>query len=199
MKPRCSRPGYSPAILFCSNNVFIARNVVLFTLVGDQAQTSNTSGQVPERAAAIWHIFYHFYILQSHLVLLQDHVNKLLECSKTLNAWASSQYGKLIRFLSQDTLHQLRRFWSLYAETKAPTLPRTQKYEAGIRAAISAIYDGKIGQAGSTLHGVRSAGAHWTNAISTMSATFKTILEVWGGGGQPPRCSCAETMTARAG
>lgn len=110
-------------------------------------------------------------------------MKKLLEHSKSLEAWASSPYGRLICFLSQDTLHQLRRVWSLYAETKNPTLPRTQKYEADTRAAISAIYDEKIGQAGNALHGVRSAGVYWANSISTMSATFKRYWKTGVAGG----------------
>lgn len=150
----------------------IARNVVLFTLVADQAHANNTSGEVSEQAAAFWHIFYHFYILNSHLLLLKGHVNKLLEHSKSLDTWASSPYGRLIRFLSQDSLHQLRRIWSLYGSTQASTLPRTQKYEDDTRSAIAAIYNDKIGQAGCTLHGVRAAGAHWANGMRTMSDTF---------------------------
>lgn len=100
-----------------------------------------------------------------------------------MDAWASSPYGRFIRFLSRDTLQQLRKIWSLYAEAKASGLPKTRKYEYGIKAAIAAIYDGKVGKGGLALHGVRAAGAHSAKAVSTMSATFKRYWKTGVAGG----------------
>lgn len=150
----------------------LARNIVLLTLIEGLSVKSNPS-ELNEKMKAIWNIFYHFYIPGSDLSLLQDHARGLWNASESITTWGSSPYNKFIHFLSETTLTRVRKYWLQYTGTNSS--PSTQNsIEQRTRAAISETFQKKVGRSGvKILQGIRSAGAHFTNAIETMSSAFE--------------------------
>ncbi len=154
----------------------LARNVLLFTLV-ERLSTTAKPAELDEQMKAVWDIFYHLYIPDADLGILQDHAERLLNASTSTNVWMSSQYGKFVHFLSESTLTRVRKCWLQYAETKNLTSTQKIALDQRARAAIISTYRGRIGDPGTkTLHGIRSAGAHFTNALETMPSAFE---EYW--------------------
>ncbi|KAJ7281908.1 hypothetical protein C8J57DRAFT_1056186 [Mycena rebaudengoi] len=94
----------------------IARNVLLYTLIYD--------GHPNDR---IWDIFYLIKLDQSAFSLLISQCEKLLEICTDLVAWRQSAYHRFLRFSSSHTLSQLRRYWTLYIQTKS--LSKAKKAE----------------------------------------------------------------------
>uniref|UniRef100_D8PPJ1 MYND-type domain-containing protein n=1 Tax=Schizophyllum commune (strain H4-8 / FGSC 9210) TaxID=578458 RepID=D8PPJ1_SCHCM len=86
----------------------LARNVLLFTLLADTDQGSDTT---------IWEIFYHLRISGPSLALLQRHCFKLLAVSENLDQWSGSSYAKFIKPRTEHTLRDMRRFWFKYVTT----------------------------------------------------------------------------------
>ncbi|KAI9867364.1 MAG: hypothetical protein M1813_008922 [Trichoglossum hirsutum] len=150
----------------------LARNVILFALIMDRDQGDRSPSTSAERDEAIWNIFYHLYISEGDLKLLQDNASRLVQVSDCVDMWLASPYGRLIEFMSQDTLKQLRTYWSLYAETKNFTNAQKKAFEYRAREGISKIYRERIGGSNS-FHGFRSAGAHRMGAMETMAKAFK--------------------------
>ncbi|KAI9835783.1 MAG: hypothetical protein M1837_003667 [Sclerophora amabilis] len=151
----------------------LARNVVLFSLIADYSEGADLS----THAAAIWNIFYHFYIPQDDLRLLQSQAKKLLEASESSHTWFSSSYGKFIQMMNEDTLLQMREFWTIYAGPTKLADGQTQDRELRVRAAIVTLHKEKIGNNAVVHHGLRSVGVHWAKATQAMPIAFKGFWE----------------------
>ena len=152
----------------------LARNVMLFTLLGELSEITDPS-KLNKHKKSIWNIFYHLFIPDGDVIILQDHAKRLWDASISIAAWMSSTYSKYIGFLSESTLVSIRNYWSKYAETREIPSAQTLALEQRTRTAIDKIFQEKIGGKGigMVLHGNRSAGAHFANSVTTMSAAFE--------------------------
>ena len=106
-----------------------------------------------------------------------------MRVSESMEAWSASSYGGLIQYPSQDTLLQLRKYWSFYAETKNRSNAETEAFELRNRKAISGLYDQHPGKSGLVAHGARSAGALSSHATTTMGSAFKGFWKTGVAGG----------------
>ncbi|KAF9448223.1 hypothetical protein P691DRAFT_781245 [Macrolepiota fuliginosa MF-IS2] len=87
----------------------IPRNILLFTFITDNI-TANWLTQY-------WAIFYDLFFDKQTALLLNDQCLKLVDYATDMAAWNSSSYGRFLRFTTQDSLNEVRRYWSSYAET----------------------------------------------------------------------------------
>lgn len=143
----------------------------------------------------MWNIFYHFYITDADTALLQVQLSKLIEESVDLKVWSSSTYGSSICYINQETLDRTREIWSRYLEV-ANLKPDTQrdeletKFKSGIDATTKEHHFMKndVGEDDRRLHvhGLRSAGVNWRNALETIIIAFGGFWEygVIGGNSQ---------------
>ena len=83
----------------------------MFTLIADKHNTS-----IPDDLAdqAIWDIFYHMFLPESSLHVLKAQAKKLRNPSQSVDEWLKSPYGEFVKFLNQETLIQLSKYWSDY-------------------------------------------------------------------------------------
>ena len=83
----------------------------------------------------------------------------------------------MVKTLNEDTLCDLRRFWSLYADTKSLSGNEAQAFEARVRTAIAASFterfSSKEGEKVFAYQGFRSAGAHGMLVALAMSSAFE--------------------------
>lgn len=69
--------------------MYIARNILLFTLITDYADSS--------KDISIWNIFYYLFLNNESLELLHIQTQKLYPISASIQSWHSSKYGKLLK------------------------------------------------------------------------------------------------------
>jgi hypothetical protein len=143
----------------------VARNILLISLLIDEASPTST-----------WNIFYHLYIPEADIALLQAQAEKLLRQSDSASKWASSVYGKVISFLDQDTLDKLRGFWTKYVATADLSIDAREHFELNMRRQIKKVYD-KSHENAIYLHGLRSVGPNWTGAAGIISSCFSQFWE----------------------
>jgi hypothetical protein len=134
--------------------LFVARNVFLLTAI-DQLPSS-------EEIERLWRTYYHFHVTSTDLAFIQKHCNKLLTASESISTWNSSRFGSFLKFSSESCLAEVRRMWSLYAQTRA----KQEDVEVS-----------RDGEKSLVIHGVRSAGAHGTFAASSMNETYHNFWE----------------------
>lgn len=82
----------------------IARNILLYTLLVDDKQGRRTE--------LIWNIYYHLFLDDASLELLENQSKKLCALAGSTTSWHDSEYGRLIRFCDQRTLKVVREIWS---------------------------------------------------------------------------------------
>ena len=99
----------------------VARNIVLFTLLVDQADGS--------RDAHIWNIYYHMFLDHESLELLHIQAKKLHSLSGSIQSWHSSKYGRLLRMCDQGTLSMIRRIWCSYGGLNMSGEDKTNYYK----------------------------------------------------------------------
>jgi hypothetical protein len=114
------------------------------------------------RLAAIWNLCYHFFVPQQNLDLLREQASKLLSCSKTPENWSESPYAA-IKFVSLQTVSELRRIWQQYTEERSSA--SQANYESARRLDIKTMYDEIYGVSGESLS--FSAGPHWHRGLDT--------------------------------
>jgi MYND finger len=127
-----------------------ARNILLFTLLIDDTNTTASD--------MIWDIYYHLYLDNDSLRLLDSQAVKLLGLSDTLENWNAGRYGHAIRFCDQRTLAKVNSVWAGYSGnhlTPQEKLNRKIRYQATIDKARVAKKQMK-GE-GLSLSGIRSA------------------------------------------
>lgn len=139
--------------------------------------------EIDKQMQTIWNIFYHLYIPATDLGILQDHAEKLLDASESISAWMSSPYSKFAHFLSESTLTKVRKCWLQYAETKNLTTAQKVSFEQSARTAIINTFRKRTGRSRKALHGMRSAGAHFANALETMPSAFEEYWKTGVAGG----------------
>jgi hypothetical protein len=129
---------------------------------------SDHSHYQDSRIAAVWNLCYHFYVPQHNLDLLREQASKLLSCSETPESWSESPYAA-IKFVSLQTVDELRKFWLQYAE-KRSTSDQTI-YETSRRSDIKKMYDNIYGAGGESLS--FSAGPHWHRGLGTANEALR--------------------------
>ncbi|KAF2839031.1 hypothetical protein M501DRAFT_756096 [Patellaria atrata CBS 101060] len=152
----------------------LARNIILLTLIADGHSNTTTVSSRKHNSvkhSSLWNIFYHVFIPESDLKLLQEQSAKLAELAVTSASWASSNYGNWIKFLDNDTLEHVRSFWTQYAETRYFTTAHKDEFERQYRHEFkqTAIRT----KSSLVLSGIRSAGPHIEEAGERMSDCFK--------------------------
>lgn len=146
-----------------------ARNVFLFTFIAKNVHT--LTNEDDGTLASLWNIYYHFLITSKDLAMIQQHAKELFVASESMSTWQGSSHGAAFRFLNDHTLEQVRRFWASYAE------PHSTHQDTKIRKDIKSVFDVRVGEGGGALHGLRAAGAHWMEAVNTMSDAFMRFWE----------------------
>jgi hypothetical protein len=114
--------------------------------------------------AAIWNLCYHFFLSKQDLELVRKQSSKLLEYSETPEKWESSPYS-VVKFVSLQTIDELRRIWTKYAEER--TEPNQKRYDAFRRVEIKEVYHKTYGIGGSSM--TFYAGPHWQKGLDTMN------------------------------
>jgi hypothetical protein len=136
--------------------------------------TAITQKSSSEEFEYLWRTYYHFYVTSADLVFVQEHCKKLLTASESIPTWNKSPFGSSLKFFTEACLSEVRRMWSLYAQT------RTRQDDAEVRRAIKSWYDRyHVGEDGSSiaLYGVRSAGAHGHIPGNTLNKAFHSFWE----------------------
>ncbi|CAE6499524.1 unnamed protein product [Rhizoctonia solani] len=99
-------PGPRQLDVTCSENepAVIARNALVFTLLHAEAPIDQ-----------IWNIYYHFKIDEPTSKLLTTHARKLADASVSMDTWSQSPYYSFIKFVDQNTLEEVHKLWTKYA------------------------------------------------------------------------------------
>jgi hypothetical protein len=86
---------------------YLARNVLLFTLLLDDIKGLNHS--------AIWNAYYHIFLDAKSLELAHLQSKKLHVLATSIQTWHGGEYGKLLRFCDNETLNKIREIWGGYS------------------------------------------------------------------------------------
>ena len=110
-----------------------ARNILLFTLLIDDTATTASN--------KIWNIYYHLYLDDESLHLLDCQAVKLLGLSDSLPAWNAGRYGPALRFYDQRTFAKIKALWIGYSSKHldpGEKLDMQRRYQATIDKARTA-------------------------------------------------------------
>ena len=135
-----------------------ARNILTFTLLPD-----DTKGQ---QQSHIWQIYYHVYLDDKALKLLQSQAKKLSDLATTLESWKDGKYGKIMTFCDEGTFTMVKKLWEEYGRcdrTKSEQTKYDNDFKAGIEDALGKKKD--LGGAGLNLTAPRSAAPTSSTAI----------------------------------
>ncbi|KAK2757661.1 hypothetical protein FQN54_004630 [Arachnomyces sp. PD_36] len=143
----------------------LARNVFLFALIIDK---------VP--LASLWNVFYHFYVKDCDLGMINYHAKVLVRSSESMEIWSSSKVGKIIGILSQDTLTQLRSFWLRYINATDLNEREMKVWEIAFRQGAKAARYGAIDRP-LYLDAFRSGGVHFGRALPVLAACLQAYWE----------------------
>jgi MYND finger len=137
--------------LFVHLPSFVARNVLLLTLVADKQPCTTT----------VWNIFFHIFLdYDSHSIMI-EHCRKLVQLSDSLDTWNDSVYGHFIRMSTEHTLVEIRRYWSLYIHMQQLPNSRIQS----IRDSFSQHFKSAPDKVVFLLSPARSAGPLFSRAL----------------------------------
>ncbi|EIW80771.1 hypothetical protein CONPUDRAFT_125643 [Coniophora puteana RWD-64-598 SS2] len=140
----------------------IARNIILLTML--------TEDGLEDKLKNIWNIFFDFYIDDQSFSLLQEHCEKLLAASTTIDVWKASAYSRPIRFCTADTLLQVRQHWHLYV--KSASFSEGEKKAFKDRFTSSMKKASMVEEQSMNLSVTRSAGPLAFEAAKTLSSDF---------------------------
>ncbi|EDN10759.1 predicted protein [Histoplasma mississippiense (nom. inval.)] len=131
-----------------------SRNVLLLTLVVDNNEGVDVS--------ILWDIYYHLFVDDKSLSVLESQVNKLYRLSTSLRHWHKTKYGRFLRFCDSKTLALVRDVWYSYIHVSDKAA-----YTTSFRNAIQTCLDVKAVASGSgiDLSGVRSAAPNGVQAL----------------------------------
>jgi hypothetical protein len=115
----------------------------------------------------VWNIFYHFYLDQPSLLLLQSQCKKLVESSKNIGVWNNSPYARYLRMCTEDTLSQLNLHWQLYLSYKGSKKSFQKQMTETIKASPMA------GPDSMNMTGACSAGPLWMYAQTSTAQHYK--------------------------
>jgi hypothetical protein len=139
-------------------DILLARNIFLLSLIVDD--------KVAVQEDLLWNSYYHLYISDSDLKTVRAHAKRLLDVSKTMGGWNSSQYGSHIRFCDEETLTDVRSLWSKYAMD--PTKQNAGGLEKNIKEAKK-MKSYLFGEGATVATGMRSAAPAFRQAASDLS------------------------------
>ncbi|KAJ9660986.1 hypothetical protein H2201_006714 [Coniosporium apollinis] len=165
----------------------IARNILLFTLIVDDVDGSNTT--------SIWDIYYHFYLETKSLKLLQLQSKKLCALSTSLHSWHSSEYGRLLRFCDQSTFIKVKEIWSSYAATTDLGEDEQARYDKQFVSVIQKAVDTRVdrlGKSGIVLTGFRSTAPVGPQSLKDLPGLHQQYWDhgtTDGGDGRKATCS----------
>ncbi|KAG8686978.1 hypothetical protein FRC09_013811, partial [Ceratobasidium sp. 395] len=137
----------------------LARNIILFTLAEDDVPSN-----------AIWDIFYHFKLSDHTSGVLANHARKLADLSETLETWSASNYGSFIKFVDRESLSELRRYWTLYAEFSHLPSHRLDILKKQQTAMSNEVLERL--RSGVNVGASRSATVFWRDALQPVSDQF---------------------------
>lgn len=109
----------------------IARNILLYTFLIDDKEGRRTE--------LIWNIYYHLFLDDKSLELLENQSKKLCALAASTASWHDSEYGRLLRFCDQRSLKVVREIWSsqLISDlTKAERADYSKHYKSSINKSI---------------------------------------------------------------
>ena len=69
----------------------------------------------PPAADLLWNIYYHLYLDEASLKVLERQVARLLAVSKGIDEWKQSVYGKVLVACDVATLRAVRAVWTRFA------------------------------------------------------------------------------------
>ncbi|CZR55693.1 uncharacterized protein PAC_05581 [Phialocephala subalpina] len=163
------RPGSEKFTFTCCDlePAVLARNVLLLSLMLDHADANskNAPNDLDDQLAAIWNLWYHFCIPKTQLDLLQDQAQKLLSYTETPEAWINCPYSTTIKFVSLQTVDELRKIWTRYSVRRTPS--DRAKIDKARRREIKAVYDERYAGSGKSF--TFYAGPHWVRGIEIMN------------------------------
>ncbi|CZT09134.1 uncharacterized protein RAG0_13991 [Rhynchosporium agropyri] len=130
-------------------DAIIARNVLALTLMLDDVSDQQHS--------SIWQIYYHFYLDDKSLKLLQVQAKKLSHLAGTIESWKAGAYGKLMAFCDEDTRRMVKQHWDEYAVSDLSKNEQV-KHDNRLKASFEAAQKMKRDRVGSSfpLTGLRS-------------------------------------------
>ncbi len=144
-----------------SPDSYIARNVLLFSMIDDGVPATTT----------LWNIFFHFMIdTPSHEVLMTQ-CQKLLQYSETMGRWAVSPVGQFIRICSRHTLSEMRSHWQFYVAFHQ----QPEHHVRAIRSQFTKVANARSKDMISTA--TRSAGPLMAQAFPTTAERFRSYWE----------------------
>jgi MYND finger len=101
----------------------------------------------------LWNLFFDLYIDSATLALIRQQSEKLLTLSKSMNDWATGQYGDCLRIINTETLNLLRHYWQQYSEQTPDAI--SKDFKASVKVVYERNHQGD-GNGGFC----RSAGPH---------------------------------------
>ncbi|KAH6723705.1 hypothetical protein BKA61DRAFT_686406 [Leptodontidium sp. MPI-SDFR-AT-0119] len=105
----------------------IARNILAFTLLLDDVDGQQHSN--------IWQIYYHLYLDDKAIRLLQAQAKKLSRLAETLESWKNGEYGRTLIFCDEGTFAIVKNRWNEYAVTNRSKTEQT-KYDTRFKVGI---------------------------------------------------------------
>jgi hypothetical protein len=109
----------------------------------------------------IWNIYYHFYLDDASLKILNDQAKVLVSLSTSLDVWHGTMYGRILRFCDLSTFIRVKALWESYCMHDSDEEGRTAfncLLEANIRRAKEVKAHYVRGDNKYMLTGMRSAG-----------------------------------------
>ncbi|KAH9217441.1 hypothetical protein DL95DRAFT_406771 [Leptodontidium sp. 2 PMI_412] len=105
----------------------IARNILAFTLLLDDVDGQQHSN--------IWQIYYHLYLDDKAIRLLQAQAKKLSRLAETLESWKNGEYRRTLIFCDEGTFAIVKNRWNEYAVTNRSKTEQT-KYDTRFKVGI---------------------------------------------------------------
>src|SRR5205814_244637 len=107
-----------------SSRLFIARNVLLFTLLLDDCQSITPRD--------LWDMYHSFYLDSATFEMIREQSQKLVGLSKSIISW-NKAYGDYFLMINFDTLKVLRHFWRKFSHSKNSTSEFISEFKAAVK------------------------------------------------------------------
>ncbi|KAF1944977.1 hypothetical protein EJ02DRAFT_509908 [Clathrospora elynae] len=149
----------------------IARNTLILTLVLDDATGARTQ--------QLWNIYYHVFIDNESLRILQTQAKNLLKHALSLETWEQGPYSRLVTFSDSITFANVIKLWELYATTRSDQ-SNYKAVQESVKIQWSnarEIQKSKIGTNGIILDGVRSSAPLVQQALVDFGKGYQTFWE----------------------
>ena len=124
----------------------------------------------------IWNIYYHLFLDNDSLELLQLQSKKLHTLSASIQSWHDSNYGGFLRFCDHETLTRVREIWNSY-NTADLSEGKKASYDKRFKSTIQNAEDARkalLGQ-GLVLTGLRSAAPLSIQSMEDLPGLFQSF------------------------